>query len=246
MEIKGKTVLITGAAHRMGAAAAKAFASEGADIVLHYHRSEQQARETAAQLEALGSRVLLLQADLSAEDAAAQLVERAAAAGMPPHILINSASIYPHSTWRSVKFEDLAASYRLNTYAPLALSRTFAASLNPESIIQVLDARMVDYDAQHYAYHLSKRSLHDITRMLAVELSPAIRVNGVAPGIILPDTDNDPQLLEKYKGGTLLQRIGRVEEYTQSLLFLSTNEFVTGQIIFIDGGRHLKGRFYGV
>ena len=105
---------------------------------------------------------------------------------------------------------------------------------------------MVDYDAQHYAYHLSKRSLHDITRMLAVELSPAIRVNGVAPGIILPDRDNDPQLLEKYKSGTLLQRIGRVEEYTQSLLFLSTNEFITGQIIFIDGGRHLKGRLYGV
>ncbi len=246
MELEGKTVLITGAAHRMGAAAAKACAAEGADIVLHYHHSEQQARETAAELETIGSRVLLLQADLSAEGLADQLIERAASAGMPPHILINSASIYPRSTWKSVKFEDLADSYRLNTYAPLAISRAFADSPHPESIIQVLDARMVDYDSQHYAYHLSKRSLHDITRMLAVELAPAIRVNGVAPGIILPDTDNDPQLLEKYKSGTLLRRIGQVEEYTQSLLFLCTNEFITGQVIFIDGGRHLKGRFYGV
>lgn len=246
MKLDGKTVLITGAAHRMGAAAALAFASEGADIVLHYHRSQQAARTTAAEIEALGRRVCLQQADLAAEGAAARLVQAAAEAGMPPHILVNSASIYPRTTWKSMRFEDLAESYRLNTYAPLALSRAFAASPNPESILQVLDARMVDYDSQHYAYHLSKRSLHDITRMLAVELAPAIRVNGVAPGIILPDQDNDPQLLEKYKGGTLLQRIGQVAEYTQSLLFLSTNSFITGQVIFVDGGRHLKGRFYGV
>ncbi len=230
----------------MGAAAALAFASEGADIVLHYHRSEEQARITSAEIEAKGRKVHMLPADLSRHGAAEGLIAAAEEAGLPPHILVNSASIYPRSTWQSVQFDDLAESYRLNTFAPLALSRAFAESPNPESIIQVLDARMVDYDSQHYAYHLSKRSLHDITRMLAVELAPEVRVNGVAPGIILPDKDNDPQLLEKYIGGTLLRRIGQVEEYTQSLLFLSSNEFITGQVIFIDGGRHLKGRFYGV
>jgi pteridine reductase len=246
MKLHGKTVLITGGAHRMGAAAALAFASEGADIVLHYHQSQQPARATAAEIKARGRKVSLQPADLAAEGAAGQLIEAAVEAGMPPHILVNSASIYPRSTWKSMRFEDLLDSYRLNTFAPLALSRAFAASPNPESILQVLDARMVDYDSQHYAYHLSKRTLLDITRMLAVELSPAIRVNGVAPGIILPDTDNDPQLLEKYKGGTLLQRIGQDTEYTQSLIFLSTNGFITGQVIFVDGGRHLKGRLYGV
>lgn len=246
MKLHGKTVLVTGAAHRMGAAAALAFASEGANIVLHYHRSEEKARATAAEIEAKGCRVHILQADLSRDGTAEQLIGAAVDAGLPPHILVNSASIYPRSTWQTVQFDDLAKSYRLNTFAPLALSRAFADSPNPQSIIEVLDARMVDYDSQHYAYHLSKRSLHDITRMLAVELAPKVRVNGVAPGIILPDKDNDSQLLEKYIGGTLLQRIGQVEEYTQSLLFLSSNEFITGQVIFIDGGRHLKGRFYGV
>src|SRR6056297_2311685 len=245
MKLTGKQVLITGAAHRMGAAAAIACAGAGADIILHYHSSRQHAAETAAQIEALGRRVVQVQGDFTNPNTPKQIFEKADAEGMSPHILINSASVYPRSTWDSMSFEELSESYLINTYAPLALSRTFAQSRNPESVIQVLDARMVDYDSEHYAYHLSKRSLHDITRMLAVELAPAIRVNGVAPGIILPDTDNDPQLLEKYKSGTLLRRIGQVEEYTQSLLFLCTNEFITGQVIFIDGGRHLKGRFYG-
>lgn len=230
----------------MGAAAALACAAAGADIILHYHSSQQHAGETAAEIETLGRRVVQVQGDFTDPNTPEQILEKADAEGMSPHILINSASVYPRSTWDSMSFEELSESYLINTYAPLALSRSFARSRNPESVIQVLDARMVDYDSKHYAYHLSKRSLHDITRMLAVELAPEIRVNGIAPGIILPDKENDPRLLEKYKAGTLLQRIGRVEDYTQAVLFLSTNSFVTGQILFIDGGRHMKGRMYGV
>lgn len=246
MKLDGKVVLITGAAHRMGAAAALAFASEGADIMLHYHSSDLQAETTAAQIRALGRRVFTVQADLTVQDAATTIFKRGEAEGISPHILVNSASIYPSSTLETMNFEELSESYRINTYAPLSLARVFAQSRNPESLIQVLDARMVDYDAHHFAYHLSKRTVHDITRVLALELSPAIRVNAVAPGIIIPDKENDPQLLEKYKTGTLLHRIGRVEEYTEALLFLSTNQFITGQVIFVDGGRHLKGRVYGV
>src|SRR6056297_1165132 len=245
MELEGKQVLITGAAHRMGAAAAIACAGAGADIILHYHSSQQQAAETAAQIEALGRRVVQVQGDFTNPSTPKQIFEKADAEGMSPRILINSASVYPRSTWDSMSFEELSESYLINTYAPLALSRTFAQSRNPESVIQVLDARMVDYDSEHYAYHLSKRTAHDITRVLAIELSPDIRVNGIAPGIILPDKGKDPQLLEKYKGGTLLKKIGRVNDYTQAVLFLSTNSFVTGQILFIDGGRHMKGRMYG-
>jgi NAD(P)-dependent dehydrogenase (short-subunit alcohol dehydrogenase family) len=111
--------------------------------------------------------------------------------------------------------------------------------------VNVLDARMVDYDQHHLAYHLSKRLLHDLTRVLSCELAPDIRVNGIAPGIILPDRPDDPVLIEKYRQATLLKRIGTPEEYVQALLFLITNEFVTGQVIFVDGGRHLRGRFYG-
>ena len=245
MELEGKQVLITGAAHRMGAAAAIACAGAGADIILHYHSSQQQAAETAARIEALGRRVVQVQGDFTNPSTPEQILEKADAKGMSPHILINSASVYPRSTWDSMSFEELSESYLINTYAPLALSRSFAQSRNPESLIQVLDARMVDYDSKHYAYHLSKRSLHDITRMLAVELAPEIRVNGIAPGIILPDKGKDPQLLEKYKSGTLLQRIGGIKDYTQAVLFLSSNNFVTGQVLFIDGGRHIKGRMYG-
>src|SRR6056297_3764014 len=160
MKLTGKQVLITGAAHRMGAAAAIACAGAGADIILHYHSSRQHAAETAAQIEALGRRVVQVQGDFTNPNTPKQIFEKADAEGMSPHILINSASVYPRSTWDSMSFEELSESYLINTYAPLALSRTFAQSRNPESVIQVLDARMVDYDSEHYAYHWSKRRLH--------------------------------------------------------------------------------------
>ncbi|MDY7028533.1 MAG: SDR family oxidoreductase [Spirochaetota bacterium] len=245
MSIHGKTALVTGAAHRLGAASAEALAAGGCGIVLHYHSSEHEAMQTARRIEAAGAELYMVQQDLGQPESAEELTEKVLDLGVSPDILVNSAGSYPRTDFARMQWNDLESALKLNSFAPFALSRAFSRLPRASCIVNVLDARMVDYDQHHLAYHLSKRLLHDLTRVLSCELAPDIRVNGIAPGIILPDRPDDPVLIEKYRQATLLKRIGTPEEYVQALLFLITNEFVTGQVIFVDGGRHLRGRFYG-
>jgi pteridine reductase len=245
MELQGKTALITGAAHRIGAAIAEHLASRGCRIALHYHASSEAAETTLKRLKTLGAEAVSLQADLSLPGEAARLLHRAVALGFSPNILINSAAIYPDSKWEDVEWFDFESTLKLNSFAPLSMTREFSRIPRAEAVINLLDARMVDYDRNHFAYHISKRILHDFTRIMSVELAPKITVNAVAPGIILPDRENDPELLEKYRKGNLLKKIGSVEEITRTVLFLLQSDFITGQVIFVDGGRHIRGRLYG-
>lgn len=222
-----------------------ALSERGCTIILHYNSSEHEAMRTAAKIEKSGPSPYLVQQDLSDPDGARKLFEKLKGLGAFPQILINSAGVYPSSDFESLDWSRAEQVFRLNSFAPFALSREFARLPEAESIVNVLDARMVDYDRQHLAYHLSKRLLQDLTRILSFELAPKIRVNGVAPGIILPEADMSAEVIEKYRKGNLLNRIGKPDEYTQTILFLLSNEFITGQTIFVDGGRHIRGSFYG-
>jgi pteridine reductase len=112
-------------------------------------------------------------------------------------------------------------------------------------IINMLDCRITDYDRQHAAYHLAKRALFTLTKMLALEFAPGLRVNGVAPGLILPPAGKDRSYLEKLKSTNPLNAIGTVEQVVEAVRFLVNNEFITGQVIFIDGGRNLLSNTYG-
>jgi NAD(P)-dependent dehydrogenase (short-subunit alcohol dehydrogenase family) len=124
------------------------------------------------------------------------------------------------------------------------LSRRLAAQKRAGSIVNLLDARMLDYDRQHLSYHLSKRALWDLTRIGAIEFAPLIRVNAVAPGLVLPPTGKDTEYLEKLKHTNLLNRYGSPEDVARAVLFLIESPFITGQVIFVDGGRHMRGRVY--
>ena len=139
---------------------------------------------------------------------------------------------------------DLDKNIRVNAFSPLVLSRMLARQEMNGAIVSFLDTRINDYDAEHAAYHLSKRMLYSMTRMLALELAPHIRVNAVAPGLILPPAGKDKTYLERRKHTNPLGSYGDVSQITDTVLFLLANDFVTGQIIFVDGGRHLKGSVY--
>jgi hypothetical protein len=245
MNLKGKTALVTGAAHRIGAALAEALAAEGCRIVLHYHTSAEKAEKSLERLKALGSDAVSLRADLSKLGEPEKLLERAGDLGFFPEILVNSASVYPRSNWEEAEWKDFEYSLKLNSFAPFSLTRAFAHIPGAEAVVNLLDARMVDYDRHHLGYHLAKRMLHDLTRIMSVELAPGIRVNGIAPGIVLPDRDDKPELLEKYRKGNLLEKIGSPGDISRTLLFLLQSDFITGQVIFVDGGRHIRGSFYG-
>jgi NAD(P)-dependent dehydrogenase (short-subunit alcohol dehydrogenase family) len=240
------TACITGAAKRIGRTLALALAQQGAHVVVHYHTSQDEAEKVADDIRRHGVRALTLQADLGDPRQAAELVKNATAAAGPLNILLNSASVFPSDRVLEFSLESFYTNMQVNALAPLWLSRAFAHQVEHEgSILNLLDTRILDYDCDHAAYHLSKRTLYTLTRMLSVELAPCIRVNAIAPGLILPPPGQDSEYLEQRKHTNPLRRIGTLNDIMEAALFLLRSDFITGQVIYVDGGRHMKGAMYG-
>lgn len=250
MSLEGKTVLITGAAKRVGRALALAVARAGGDVVVHYGSSSEQAESLAAEIQALGAHARLIQADLSVPAQAAGIISRALESG-PLFALVNNASIFEPLDWRSATLESWNRHLMVNLTAPFLLSQAFASalsggalsggSLSPDNhgrIVNLLDWRALRPGADHLPYTITKAALAALTRSLAQALAPQVTVNGLALGAILPPSDGGA-------AGSLLENIparrwARLEEVEQALLFLLTGpDYLTGEIIHIDGGRHL-------
>jgi len=241
----GKTALVTGAARRLGRATALALAGAGADVIVHYHTHAAEAQSLADEIAAMGRRAWTNAADLRDASQVESLMEQALHQAGAVDILINNASIFPSDTVLDLSPATLTDAVAIHATAPLILSRRLAAQGRPGAIVNFLDSRVEDYDPLHTSYHLSKRMLLALTRMLAVELAPRIAVNAVAPGLILPPEGQDESYLQKLAHTNPLQRYGNPRAITDAVLFLLRSEFVTGQVIFVDGGRHLKGKTHG-
>jgi len=247
LPLTGRTALVTGAAKRIGRGVAMALAETGADVIVHYRGSRGEAEATASLIRRAGRQAWCVQADLAEPDQAATLLARAAeAAAAPVDILVNNASTFTADTVMDFTPQNLLASVQLHAMAPLVLSRAFAAQQIPAGdIVNFLDSRMEDYDRRHVSYHLGKRMLWTITRMLAMELAPAIKVNAVAPGLILPPEGRDEQYLAGLAHTNPLNRVGSVAGVAAAVKMLVESDFITGQVIYVDGGRHMRGCVYG-
>jgi pteridine reductase len=245
LELAGKAALITGAARRMGRATALALADAGVHCVLHYRSNAEECAAVAGEVRALGVQAWEVQGDFAEPQAAAAVFGQARAAVGAVDILINNASIFPESTLTGCTPEDVHSNLNVNTLSPLLLAREAAAQERGAVVINFLDAMIADYDRKHVAYHLSKRALYSLTRMMAVEFAPKVRVNGVAPGLLLPPEGKDESYLESLAHTNPLQTYGSLELITETVLFLVRNTFVTGQVIYVDGGRNLRGAMYG-
>jgi len=244
MPLTGKTAIVTGGARRLGRGMALALAESGADVVVHYHTSATEAAATVAQIRGLGRSGWVLPANLADQSETDSLVDRAVDVAGGLDILVNNASTFESERISDTTVESLARNIHLHAMAPLTLARHFAAQNRSGHIVNVLDSRITDYDREHAAYHLSKRMLSSLTRILALELAPRIAVNAIAPGLILPPEGEDNEYLERLAHTNPMQRHGTVAEIARTVLFLVGAEFVTGQVIFVDGGRHMKGRVY--
>ena len=245
-DLKGRTALVTGAARRLGAATALELARYGAAVVVHYGRSQAEAEQVAESARSLGVRAWTVAADLADPAAAEALFDRAVHVAGPIDILINNASIFPRGTLATLSPADFHANIDVNALAPLVLSRRLFAQGRPGCIVNFLDARITEFDSDHAGYHLSKRMLFSLTRMMAIEFAPAVRVNAVAPGLILPPDGEDERYLDRLAHTNPLGRHGDARDITDAVLFLIHSEFITGQVIFVDGGRHMKGAMYGL
>lgn len=249
MNLRGKTALVTGAARRIGRATALALARAGADIVVHYRSSEGQAHDLVEKLSALGVQAQAFPADLADAVAVDSLVVEALRLTGRLDVLVNSASIFEEGGLNEVGPEEFRRNFDINALSPFVLTRNLYRHVSERhasgSVVNLLDSRVTDYDRRHVAYALSKRALHSLTQMAAMEFAPTLRVNAVAPGLVLPPAGEDEDYLERLRTTNPLQSHGTLEQVTDAVLFLVGNAFVTGQTIWVDGGRHLKGGFYG-
>ena len=240
-----QTLLITGGAKRIGRSIALAAAARGYDVAIHYRASEKEAASVAAEVRDLGCNAFLVQGDLETPEGAAAVLEKAWDAAGRIDVLVSSASIFHKSHLLDFSLAELEQEIRINAFSPLVMARSFSRKAVSGTIVHLLDSRMNAYDEPHAAYHLSKRMLYDLTRLLALELAPGFRVNAVAPGLILPPPGEQMSYLENHKHENLLNAHGTPEDVAEAVMFLVENIFVTGQVIFVDGGRNLKSSVYG-
>lgn len=240
-DYKEKTALVTGAGRRLGRHIALSLAAGGMNVIVHYSTSEGEAEETAKLARKKGVEAWPIRADFSDGDALASFTDSCKSVAGSVAVLVNSASIYTKGGILSSPESQFIENMSINAVAPLALCRWFKTQCSSGSIINILDARMDDYDSEHVPYTLSKQALRSLTRMLSLELAPGIRVNGVAPGLILPPVGRGNEYLEKRAHTNPLETWGSEKDISEAVLYLIGAKFITGQVIYVDGGRHLRG-----
>ncbi|HEY6871295.1 MAG TPA: SDR family oxidoreductase [Geobacteraceae bacterium] len=239
MELAGKVALVTGGAVRLGRALALALAGHGVRLALHYGESLEGAEETAATIRATGSEAEPFRADLRDAGEAAGLMARAAERFGRVDILVNSAAIFGREEVTEALWDE---QFSVNLRAPFFLARAFARRLGKEgsgAIVNIADWRAVRPGPDHIPYTLTKAGIVAMTASLALALAPRIRVNAIAPGAILPPPGEDESYLARLAERIPLRRHGGPADVAGALLYLLEAEFVTGQVLFVDGGEHL-------
>jgi pteridine reductase len=242
-ELAGKVALVTGGAVRVGRAIVLALAGAGCDVVIHYGTSAGPAEDTAAAAAATGVRVHTIRADLSSPEETGALIPTVVEAFGNVDILINNAAIFEEGGLADTTLQQWEREMAINLRAPFFLSQAFARQLTPEQhgqIINISDARVLRAGSDHLAYRLTKAALVTLTRSLALELAPQVRVNAVALGAILPPPGEDESyLLQLAQERVPLRRAGSAELVAANVLHLLRQPFLTGVVLPLDGGQFL-------
>jgi pteridine reductase len=251
MQLKGRVALVTGAAHRLGKAMAMALAERGCHLVVHYGRSERQAAQTVEELSNLGVKAVALSADVSLEKEIEGLFDRIESHFGQLDILVNSAASFERQAFESVDASDWDRVMAVNLRAPFLCARQAArwmkegqeARESPGLILNIVDLSAVSPWPGYVQHGVSKAGLLHLTRIAARELGPGVRVNAILPGAVLPPPGMTLDSEEWSRMGESLP-VGRTGEPSQvghTAVFLAENDFITGEVIYVDGGEHLLG-----
>ncbi len=245
MKLTGKTALLTGSARRIGAQSALTLHENGANIIIHYGRSKKEAKDLVDNLNSKrpGS-AISLQADLLNIDEINQLAEQAGKAFDSLDILVNNASTFyptPLDSLNEANWNDLMGS---NLKAPMFLSQACYSALKKTKgcIINMVDIHARSPLRNHIIYSCAKAANIMLTRSLALEMGPDIRVNAIAPGAILwPENDSqmDTQAQHNIIQQIPLKKAGEATDIANTILFLVSSDYINGQVIAVDGGRQL-------
>lgn len=252
MELQGSIVWITGSARRVGRAMALHVARQGADVALHYHTSEPEARELAREIERLGRRALPVRADLARPEEIAEMAGKIDAAFGRLDVLVNSASNYLRQPIDEVGEADWEASLGANLKGAFFCSQAAARLMRKNEgrpaqgrlqgkIVNIADSAALRPYPNHLPYMAAKAGLIAMTQAMALELAPSIAVNAIAPGVVLAQDGMGEREKERALAGIPLGRFGGPEDVLAALDFLlAGSDYVTGQTIVVDGGRAIS------
>jgi NAD(P)-dependent dehydrogenase (short-subunit alcohol dehydrogenase family) len=234
-----KGVLITGASDRIGKSLALYFAEHNYNVAIHYASSFSKAQKLRNEIKEQGGRCDIFQANFDNEDEVFGLIERVREK-FSINVLINNASDFYENSFGDKGMEHLMHFFNVNFKAPYILCKEFAKNVeNNALIINILDTNIRKQNTKHFDYLLSKKFLAVFTKQLSIELVLKIRVNGIAPGIILPPPGKDIEYINRMAKSIPMKQKGSPENIVTAVDYLLKNTFVTGELLFVDGGENL-------
>lgn len=243
MDLKGKNALVTGSGIRLGRAIALALGEAGCNLALHYNTSVESVIQVKSELEKMGRKAQVFQQDLEDVSHVQDLMTRVCSEFGHIDILINNAGIYPAGSGKAATPEKINRVFNVNLFSPWLLISAFANQLPREvqgKVINISDAKVFRNGTDHFSYRVTKQAINTITAMFALELAPNITVNAIAPGTMLPLQGYEHVDLQVVADRQIpLKRIGSPEIIAQNVLHILRQDFMTGQVIRVDGGEFL-------
>ncbi|KIA83301.1 hypothetical protein OA84_07140 [Kaistella solincola] len=233
--------LVTGSADRIGKAVALHLAAQGYNLLLHYNSSAEKAEKLKKEIEEMqnGVKAELLQFNFLFDNDFDEIFRSLKHKNIILDILVNCASDFVPSDFSLPGSQLLEKEFNINFKNAYLVTKAFARVYKSGNIINFIDTKVSKNQTVHLDYILSKKLLQEFTKISAVELAPNFRVNGIAPGLILPPEGKDENYLLNLAQNIPLKKIGNLGEITKAIQFILDSEFFTGQTLFIDGGEHL-------
>lgn len=236
-----QTALITGAAKRIGKALSLHLAAQGWNIAIHYNSSQQEALTLQKELRSLyaSQQFEIFKADLYMADQVEELIPQVLQSMQGIDLLINNASVFDRCTFAQTDTELFNQNMNINFRAPFILTREFINRCGKGLIINFVDTRITNNKSNYAAYTLSKKALWEMTKMTALEAGPGIRINAIAPGLTLAPQEKPEEYLWNMAENIALKRPGGLQPVLKSLDYILENDYLTGQLLFCDGGENL-------
>ena len=243
MDLKGKNALVTGSGIRLGRAIALALGEAGCNLALHYNTSVESVIQVKSDLEKMGRKAHVFQQDLEDISHVQDLMTQVCSEFGHIDILINNAGIYPAGSGKAATPEKINRVFNVNLFSPWLLISAFASQLPREvqgKVINISDGKVFRNGTDHFSYRVTKQAINTITAMFALELAPNITVNAIAPGTMLPLLGYEHVDLQVVADRQIpLTRIGSPEIIAQNVLHILSQDFMTGDVIRVDGGEFL-------
>ena len=242
MDPRGKVAIVTGGGIRVGRALVEALAERGATVAVHYNASRSGAEEVASAIRSQGGKAATFSADLTSPEAPRALVGAVVREFGRLDILVNSAAVMVKTPFGAVEPEVWDSMFALNLRAPFFLAQAAAEHLKRArgAIINIADHMALERWPAYIPHSLTKGAVVHMTRALAQELAPDVRVNAIAPGVVLMPEGTDANEAERLVASTPLKRLGSPRDVAQAMIYLLEADYVTGEMLIVDGGRHIR------